>query len=110
MLGFLFKPKGHSLSAAEAKALLDAGEAILVDVREDKEWAAGHIPGALHAPLSRFAEAGPKLPKGKRVILYCLSGMRSGQALGLCGKLGLSIDTQMAGGINAWRQAGLPVQ
>jgi rhodanese-related sulfurtransferase len=105
MFGF-FRPKGVSLSPAEARHLAESGAALLVDVREEGEWRAGHIAGAVHVPLSTFEKAVAGLPTEKRIILYCQSGMRSGRALDACRKLGLPIDTHMAGGIAAWRSAG----
>lgn len=110
MFGWLNRrPAGQNLDPAEARALADSGTAVLVDVREDGEWQSGHIPGAIHLPLSRFAEGSARLPKGKRIVLYCLSGARSARALGECAKLGLPVDDHVAGGISAWRRAGLPV-
>jgi rhodanese-related sulfurtransferase len=101
-------PTTH-VSPREAQTLVERGEAILVDVREDAEWSAGHVPGAFHVPLSRFEAEIGRVPPTKRVILYCLSGGRSGRALSLCARMGLRIDTHVAGGIGAWRAAGLPV-
>jgi hydroxyacylglutathione hydrolase len=83
---------------------------LLVDVREDNEWATGHIPGAHHAPLSRFAEAASRLPREKAVIFYCQGGVRSKRAIGLAKPLGLTVDGHLGGGISAWRGANLPVE
>jgi len=104
------RPAGCDLTPAEAQALVAEGKAVLVDVREDSEWRAGHIPGAVHLPLSRFAQGTGRLPRDRRVILYCLSGNRSGRALGECARLGLAVDSHVAGGISAWQRAGLPVE
>jgi hydroxyacylglutathione hydrolase len=82
---------------------------VLVDVREDDEWAGGHIPGAVHAPLSRFAESAARLSKDKTVIFYCQGGVRSKRALGLAKDCGLSPEGHLGGGIAAWRGFGLPV-
>jgi rhodanese-related sulfurtransferase len=103
----LLKPKGVTLAPREVQALIARGEVTLVDVREDNEWRAGHIAGAIHVPLSRFVAEAGRIPTGKRVILYCLSGGRSGRALQLCAEHGLPIETHMGGGITAWRAAGL---
>jgi rhodanese-related sulfurtransferase len=103
----LFKPKHATLRPEEAQARVAGGEAILVDVREPDEWRGGHISGALHVPLSRFASEIGGVNTNKQVILYCRSGMRSGKALDICRELGLPITTHVAGGIMAWRQAGL---
>jgi rhodanese-related sulfurtransferase len=106
----LFKPKGAAanlVSPAEAQALMERGEAILVDVREPDEWRADHIAGAVHVPLSCFESEASLIPTDRRVILYCRSGARSGRALDICRRLGLAIDTHISGGIMAWRSAGL---
>ena len=66
---------GRDALAAELKS----GACILVDVREPQEYAAGHIPGAVNQPLSRFNPG--RLPTGKPVVLVCKSGARSAGAL-----------------------------
>lgn len=110
MFGWLNRrPAGCDLAPAEAQSLVSEGKAVLVDVREESEWRSGHVPGAIHLPLSRFAEGVGRLPRDKKVILYCLSGGRSGRALGECAKAGLPIESHLAGGISAWQRAGLPV-
>lgn len=101
---------GHSkiknLSPAQVDALLKAGEILLVDVREPPEYAAGRIHGALNFPLSTFD---PKaLPTHERtVVLQCGSGKRSAMAVERCLKAGVPVDSHLAGGIMAWREAGL---
>ena len=82
---------------------------VLVDVREDNEWANGRIPGAIHAPLSRFAEAAKRIPKDKQVIFYCASGMRSKSALRRAKEHGLLADAHLGGGISAWRSHDMPI-
>lgn len=81
----------------------------LVDVREVHEWNEGHIPGAIHRPLSELSTWVGDLPKDRPVVLYCLSGGRSGQALSLCKSAGQPVEGHMGGGISAWRMQGLPV-
>ncbi len=87
----------------------EADAILLVDVREDGEWAAGRIAGAVHAPLSRLRTLAAGLPTGKPIVFYCLSGARSGQAIAVCRALGLPHDTHMAGGVSAWRAHGFPL-
>lgn len=98
----------HELSPAEVKAKLEAGEAILIDVREPKEYGTERIPGALNFPLSTFD---PKaLPAGgKQVILHCGIGKRSAMAAQKCFEAGMAEATHMAGGLKAWKEAGLPL-
>lgn len=109
MFGFGLRSNVKSISPPEAQSLLEAGSITLVDVRERSEWAQGHIPGSVLAPLSQFREAAPTLPTDKPVIFLCLSGARSAQAIGLCRSLGLAHDTHMSGGISAWRAHGFPL-
>jgi rhodanese-related sulfurtransferase len=92
----------------EIEALLDAGRISLVDVREPDEFAAEHIRGALLMPLSGFHPAALPDHYSRPVILYCGSGKRSGLALQKCADAGVAIMAHMAGGIMAWKQAGLP--
>ena len=107
---FLGKPRHREVTAFELEQLLREGAIQVVDVREINEFAAGHIPGALNMPLSDFRPS--QLPKaeGKTVVLSCLSGMRSGKALDKCAAVRDEVDTHLAGGFNAWRAAGLPVE
>ncbi|HUG62041.1 MAG TPA: rhodanese-like domain-containing protein [Methylomirabilota bacterium] len=109
MFGFNRGLAAKTVSPAEAADLLRSGAVHLVDVREDGEWAQARIAGAIHAPLSRLDRLAATLPTDKPVVFYCLSGARSGQAVVLCRSLGLDHDTHIAGGISAWRAAGLPV-
>lgn len=96
------------MTPAETHAALVAHRITLVDVREPAEFAAERIHGALLFPLSTFdPEALPDL--GLRpIVFHCGSGKRSATAVERCQRAGLEIDTHMAGGIAAWKQAGLP--
>lgn len=93
------------LSAAEVAQQLRAGGCHLVDVREPPEFAAERIEGALLHPLSSFDPA--SLPPG-RIIFHCGSGKRSQAAIERCRAAGLAHSAHMAGGLQAWKQAGLP--
>lgn len=100
----------REISASELNAMVRAGEALVVDVREVEEFAAGHIPGAVNMPLSTFQPS--KLPEsqGKTLVLNCLGGKRSAMALDKCGVAQAAVDTHLAGGFSAWRSAGLPIE
>lgn len=104
------KSKHTEIDAQELDALLRAGQALVVDVREPNEFAEGHIPGAVNLPLSRFSP--DRLPDagGRKLVLNCLGGKRSGQALEMCGLAQTAVDTHLAGGFNAWTAAHLPVE
>ena len=93
------------------KKKLDAGEKmILVDVREESEWARGHIPNALHLGkgiIERDIEkAIPE--KGAVIVLYCGGGFRSALAADNLQKMGYSTVISMDGGWREWTQAGFP--
>jgi molybdopterin/thiamine biosynthesis adenylyltransferase/rhodanese-related sulfurtransferase len=92
-----------------AKRLVDT-DAVLVDVRRPDEWDLAHIPGALHLPqqelLDRVSDVGP--PE-TRVVVYCRVGNRSLFAAAALRKLGYDA-VSIAGGIEAWAEAGLPVE
>ena len=74
--------------------------AILIDVREADEFASGHIPGAVNAPLSTIA--GTALPKDAPLFLYCLHGARSRQAAGKLRRMGYQ-SVKSIGGIARYR-------
>ncbi len=97
----------HDIDSQTAKLWVERGEATLVDVREPFEHAAEHIPNTTNNPLSGFEPA--RLPRSGRVVLYCNSGNRSKTA----GKKSLASGAgeayHLAGGIQAWKQDGLPV-
>lgn len=97
------------LSPAQVRDLLAAKEIVLIDVREPAEYAAERIHGALNFPLSTFDP--DALPAGgaRAVVLQCGSGKRSAMALDRCRQAGLALAGHLAGGIGAWRAAGLPV-
>jgi rhodanese-related sulfurtransferase len=98
----------------QVRAWLASGQATLVDVREPDEHARERIDGARLAPLSRFdpAEIAAWVKQGQRLVLHCRSGRRSADACRLAASLGeRGIEVlSMAGGIEAWKAAGLPVQ
>ena len=86
---------------------LQRSGAVLLDVREDDEWTAGHAPGAVHLPLARVSEAASRF-KGQDVLTVCRSGSRSGRAAEVLDAAGMVVRN-VAGGMSAWSAAGLPV-
>ena len=101
----------QEVSVAEAKAELDSGEAIFLDVREPAEWEKGHIPKAKHLPrgLLEFKVANVIPDKSARIVAYCKVGGRSSFAAETLGRLGYTDVANMAGGWKAWVKAGYPV-
>jgi rhodanese-related sulfurtransferase len=86
-------------------------DALVLDVREDKEFAAGHIPKAKHIPLGQLKGRLNELDKfkGKPVLVTCRSGQRSARACSMLKKAGFETVYNQAGGIIAWERANLPV-
>jgi rhodanese-related sulfurtransferase len=106
------KTRVRETTVDQVKARLDRGEKLLVvDVREDNEWAKDHLPGAMHIGkgiIERDAEA--QLPdKGAEIILYCGGGFRSALAADSLQKMGYTNVLSMDGGIRDWRAKGYPL-
>lgn len=96
-------------ASADALAAQQAGEVLIVDVREPAEFAVERIPGAVNLPLSTFDPVSlfaSIAPEG--VLFQCGSGVRSMKAVMACRLSGLPADQHLAGGIGAWKAAGLP--
>lgn len=100
----------REVDAIELAAMIRGGEALVIDVRENDEFASGHIPGAISMPLSTFEPSLLPAAEGKRPVLACLGGKRSAMALMKCTAAQAAVDTHLAGGFSAWKAAGLPVE
>jgi len=103
---------GPSVSPAEATQLINRQDALVIDVREPAEFAAGHLLGAKNLPLARLAAPGADVAKRKDrpVIVYCDGSDRAGKAASALKKLGFARVLNLSGGIKAWQDAGLPVE
>lgn len=106
------------ISAEDAKALIDLGGSVVIDVRERHEVdASGKVPGALVVPRGLFesradpssAEHDPRIDPAKTVILYCASGVRAASAGAALRALGFS-DVRNMGGFNDWDQENFPIE
>ncbi|MBC7896324.1 MAG: MBL fold metallo-hydrolase [Cytophagaceae bacterium] len=97
------------LDAAALSALLASDGVTLVDVRNDDEWAEGHIAGAVHIPLGRLEERLDEVDTSRPVVVQCRSGSRSSVAASLLQARGVAEVRNLAGGIVGWEKAGLPV-
>jgi rhodanese-related sulfurtransferase len=106
------KAKIAEVSAAQAKADLDAGKKfILLDVRSKEEFDAGHLPNAVHVSrgLLEF-KIGRVIPdKNANIILYCRTGARSAMATLVLNEMGYVNAKNMAGAFKEWGTAGFPV-
>lgn len=92
---------------ATAAARLADG-AVALDVREDDEFGAGRIGGSLHIPLGALGERQGELPRGPLVVV-CRSGSRSAYATAALLRAGYAAEN-LAGGLEAWKGAGLPLE
>ena len=98
------------VNTMEATRLMNE-EALLLDVRDDNEWAAGRLPNARHIRLAELSKRLSELEKykDKPIVVYCRSGHRSARACALLKKSGFANPNNLAGGIMAWEQANLPI-
>jgi len=103
-------PKVRDLTPAEVARGLTEGRMLLVDVRELNETAVERYPDAAIVPLSSFDPAQIPDPKGREVVFACRSGRRSVTASQAAQAAGLPYDAHLAGGILAWKAAGLPTE
>ena len=96
------------VDARTAKRLADDG-ATLVDVREVSEYEAGHAPRAIHIPYEELEGRLGELPRGREVVVYCASGVRSSLAASLLDRRGIPA-ANVRGGFSAWVGADLPTE
>ena len=106
------RKKVRELTVDEVKAKLDGGEKLLlVDVREESEWAKDHLPNAIHLGkgiIERDIEE--RVPDtGAPLVLYCGGGYRSALAADNLQKMGYTNVISMDGGIRVWREKGFPL-
>ena len=103
-------PRVHNLTVDEVAAGLKAGRMLLIDVREPNEIAVEAYPDAVVMPLSGFDPTALPDPEGKQVVFACRSGRRSVTASLAAQEQGYPYDSHLAGGILAWKAAGLPTK
>ena len=99
-----------SVSPATLKSWLDAGEAIVIDVREPREYASEHIEGSTLIPLSSLHPGALPAHKGQKLVMLCRSGNRSMYA---CLKLNGAVSAEiynLDGGIRGWMMQGYPIR
>ncbi len=103
---------GGSLTAQGAVQLINRQRAVVVDVREPEEFAAGHVTGARNVPLAQLDTRLAATVKNKTVplLLVCATGARAGRAVATARKLGYEQAQAIAGGLKAWKDANLPIE
>ena len=98
------------VSLDEAKSMLDAGNAVVIDVRRDDEWAEGHVTGAMHIPVDDVLQRIDELPQGRELLFICAAGVRSGLACEMAAAMNFEADQlfNIEDGTGAWIEKGLP--
>ncbi len=99
---------GATVNTLQATRLINDG-ALILDVRDNAAWAAGHLNGSRNIPLAELQQRASELPAGKAVVVACETGSRAAKAAASLRKAGRTDVFCLDGGLNAWRQAGLPV-
>jgi rhodanese-related sulfurtransferase len=101
-----------ALNATGAVQLINREKAVVIDVCEPAEFAAGHVGGAKNVPLGELEAKLPGMVKNKALplILVCASGMRSSRAVAIAKKLGYEQAQSLSGGLKAWKAANLPIE
>ena len=103
---------GQELGTLEATRLMNQGNMLVLDVRDEAEYAAGHLPRARHIPLKDLATRVGEIAKfkAKPVLVTCKSGPRASAASRLLKQAGFTNVYQLRGGFPAWQQASLPLE
>ena len=103
--------RANSVGPSEAVRLMNREKAVVVDIREPAEYAAGHITGSRNVPLAQI-DGAKELPTNKAlpVVVVCATGARAGRAVSTLRRLGHAGAVGLAGGLAAWREAGLPTE
>ena len=104
-------PEGYSTAGAIEKfqEMIEATSPTIIDVREESEYAEGHIPGAINIPLRTITQNLDKIPNDAPTVVYCASGLRAGMALATLKMLGYDNVKSFSGGWKAWSGAGAEV-
>jgi rhodanese-related sulfurtransferase len=101
---------GPSLSSLEATRLINSKNAQVIDVRAANDFAAGSLPNAKNIPSANLKDRAGELKKERPVIVVCNTGTTAGPAAAQLRAAGFADVFVLAGGINAWREAGLPLR
>jgi rhodanese-related sulfurtransferase len=99
----------HEIASTTVDQLPDPlpDDLVVLDVREDHEWEAGHVEGAVHVPLAQVPERAGELDPQKRTLVVCHLGGRSARATAYLHQLGHDV-VNLEGGMDAWQAAGRP--
>jgi rhodanese-related sulfurtransferase len=109
VFSFLKRLSGPQIDVAELEALLAQGAVRVLDVREDREFRGGHVPGAVHVPVKRLPERAATLKRDKPYAVICQSGSRSRGATSYLLDHGFEGAVSVSGGTGAWARSGRPI-
>lgn len=100
-----------SVTTSEAVLLMNRAKLFILDVRDDAEFAAGHIQGAKHIPVAKLEERVQELAKQKNkpILVVCQRGVRSNTACKLLAKHSFAQVSSLAGGLDKWTEAKMPL-
>jgi rhodanese-related sulfurtransferase len=105
----LFADPSVDLDPADAHRRQVAGELEIVDIREQYEWDAGHVPGTRHIEIERVASNAPAIDRARPVAFLCRGGVRAGMVSRAFRAIGYDAYN-VAGGFTAWHAQGLPTE
>ena len=102
----------HEVGAFEAVQLINRRDALVLDVRDTGDYAAGHVTGAKHVPESQLADRAKELEKHKSrpIVVCCKTGSRAPAVSAALRKQGFAEVFALRGGVAAWQQASLPLE
>jgi rhodanese-related sulfurtransferase len=103
-------PTKGEATPQQAHDAVSSGGAVLIDVREPWEWEQQRIGGAVLIPLAEVPERLGEIPDDRDVYVYCRVGGRSGRAVEFLHEHGRPRAINVAGGIEGWEEAGLPIE
>ncbi len=103
---------GAQVGPTAAVMLINRKDALVIDVRDESEFKAGHINNARHMPEKQLTERLQEIEKfkAKPIIISCASGRRSAAVVDTLKKQGFTEAVALAGGVSAWQQAGMPLE
>lgn len=108
---YLQSKSGKALDVHQATQLINREKGVVLDIRDKKTFAKGHIVDAINVPMARLKEGAPELNRYKErpILVVCNLGNQSGEAVNVLKQQGFSQAIRMRGGVTEWRSQGLPL-